>query len=256
MRPHVKGWYCRNLFPAFTPDLPAKFVWPERADVEGLRHYIDALLHGNKSEAVLIEKAAGVEDVEMFHLDRPDDTIIRVHIGRFVDLLLMRDHFDAPLWARMHFITDGKTLVPSTYLTALGALLGEDGQHIDPSKPWHTCTVKDLTKMGLKPSDVTSSMYRNRAQSKPWMDQAAVASTEPTAPPLAPKEIEVHRADYDRYADVVTKVCPENAPPYFTRRVISTRGRALWVATAVQIAGPWKVWTREPAELMALGLTI
>ncbi len=253
LRPWKKGWQCRNVFPALTPDLPWKFIWPERSDIAGLKKYIDALLLGNRSEAVMLETAGAVQDVEMYQLERPDSPIVRINANRFVDMMLLRDHFDVPLWGRVHFVTDGESIIPRTLIAALGQMLGEDGQHLDATKPWRHCTAKDLKAMGLKESDVTSSMYRDRVTTKPWMDTAVNATA---APDVAPREIEVHRRDHHGYFDLVTQVLPEGHAPYYTRRVIDANSRVLWVATSYQLDGPWKIWKRESAELMALGLSI
>ncbi len=244
--PFRTGWKCRNMFPALILDIPAVFVWPERSDRNGLQKYVDALLLGNRSDAVALEAAGAVQDIEMYHMERPGDVNIRVHARRFVDTLLLRDHFSVPLWGKLRFITDGATMVPSDFIAAMGAILGEEGRHLDPSKPWKLCTEKELHAMGINPSDVTSSMYQNRAPS--------VAS--PVVDGVPPREVEVHRIRHADYTDLMTRVIPDASQSYFARRIISRKGQQLWSATAYQIEGPWKIWKRESSELLALGLNI
>jgi hypothetical protein len=185
----------------------------------------------------------------MFHLDAPDNTKIQVNVHRFFDMMLLRDHFDVPLWGRVQFLTDGMSFVPRSFIAALGNLLGEEGKHLDPSKPWHICEESDLTKAGLKPEDITSSMYRGRYQASP-------EASAPAAPGVPPRELEVHRHVYVGYIDLLTQVIPDAGHAYYVRRILSRKGHQIWVANAYQLAGPWKVWQREPSELLALGLNI
>ncbi len=259
MRPKGSGWHAINAFPALSPDIPQKFLWNYRDDKEGLCRYIDVLLTGQRSEATTIEVSGAVSDTEMFHCDRPKDPVIRVAVRRFVDYLMLRDHFEVPLWGKVHFITDGWNVIPREFIAAIGQLLGEDGSFLDPTKPWKHCTEQDLAAMGLKTSDVTSSMNRKRfARPNATAEQvfAGADASAGDAPPAPPREIELSREIFDRYVDMLTQVIPEDEQHYFTRRIISVSGPILWCGTSYARSGPWRVWTRNTAELLALGLNL
>ncbi len=259
VRPKGDGWQPINAFPALSPDIPHKFIWNFREDKEGLCRYIDTLLTGQRSEASAIEMSGAVSDVEMFHSDRPKDTIIRVSVRRFIDYLRLRDHFDVPLWGKVHFITDGSNIIPREFIAAVGQMLGNDGNFLDPTKPWKHCTEQDLAAMGLKTSDITSSMNRKRfPRVNPTLENMTTNADEfdGEAPPAPPREIELYREVFDRYVDMLTQVVPEDNKPYFTRRIISVSGPILWCGTSYERSGPWRVWTRNTAELLALGLNL
>ncbi len=253
---HIKskgsGWFAKNVFPALAPDLPASFQWTVKEDREGLKVYIDALLAHRRTETIAIEEQGAVTDIEVFHYDRPNDTIIRVKVARFIDYMLLRDEFDIPLWGKVHFITDGNNVVPREFIASIGQLLGENGKFISPDRPWRHCTEKDLTAMGLTPNDVTSSMYADQYPGRAI--DPGVMDTE--GPDAEPREIEMSREVYDRHVDLTTRVEPVGERPYFARRIMTLRGVLLWSGTSYQLHGPWKVWTRETSQLLALGLDL
>ncbi len=267
-------WKATNVFPALAPDLPASFMWKARNDREGLKRYIDALLTERRSESIYFEKAGLVEDIQMFHLDRPDDQNVRVNVGRFIDFMTLRDEFKVPLWGKVHFITDGQNVVPIEFLAALGQLLDPaEKKFYDLTKDWWHCKENDLQKMGLKPEDIHSGMYQKRHA--PVMtemdDQGPVYDEEPAAEDasnygdepeelgdtpqaaVTARETEVERILEAKYADIVTLVQPDRGRRYFARRIMNYDGRMLWVGTSFTRTN-WKVWQRDTARLLALGL--
>jgi hypothetical protein len=248
-----------NVFPALSPDIPSKFVWAFADDKEGLKHYIDLILTGQRSEATMVEATGAITEQEMFHLDRPQDQVINVNIRRFVDYLLLRDRFSVPLWGKVKFITDQSNIIPREFIAAIAQILGEDGKFLDPNRPWKHCTEKDLEAMGLKPSDVTSSMNRGKFSShaaSPSIESTFVPPEETDVPAPPPQEVEMRRDAYRDYVDLLTQVRPEEGDPYFVRRIISLRGPILWAGSAYRPNGPWKVWQRDNAQLLALGLNL
>ncbi len=250
IKPKAPGWLATNVFPALAPDLPRSFVWTVKEDREGLKVYIDALLAHRRTETIAIEEQGAVTETEIFHYDRPNDPVIRVNVRRFIDCLLLRDEFSIPLWGKIHFITDGHRIIPREFIAAIGQLLNEDGKFIDPDRPWRHCAEKDLTAMGLTPNDITSSMYADQYRTN---EQEAA---EPEGPDAAPREIEMSREVYNRHVDLTTRVEPAGEKPYFARRIMTLRGALLWSGTSYQLHGPWKVWTRETSQLLALGLDL
>ncbi len=233
-------------------------MWNYRDDKEGLRQYIDALLTGQRSESAATESTGAVSDTELFHMDSPTDQVIRVSIRRLVDYLLLRDRFDIPLWGKVHFVTDGHNIVPREFIASIGQILGEEGKFLDPNKTWKHVSEKDLEAMGLKTADVTSSMNRKRFSNTPTatIDHAFADTEDGGAPPAPPREIEIRRDVFEHYINMLTQVVPEGEDPYFTRRIINMSGVILWCGTSYELAGPWRVWTRNTAELLAIGVNL
>lgn len=255
----ARGLKATNVFPALSPDVPRSFVWNYKDDRDGLRTYIDAILIGRRAEAAATEANGAVSEVELFHYDRPENTVIKVSIRRFVDFLMLRDQFDVPLWGKVHFITDGTNIIPREFVAALGQMLGDEGKFLNPNKPWRHCSEVDLKKMGLSPGEVTSGMYRRRASSSQpvGMSQPDYGIPEDSdAPPVAPRELEIWCRKKERYTDLMTKVIPDEGAAYHARRIINTEGIILWSGTAFAVSGPWRVWERRTAELLALGLDL
>lgn len=282
------AWWCTNGFPAFMTEVPHTFYWMARDDRDGLKTYIDALLLGQRSKSIEYEKNGLVEGIEMFTLDRPEETRIHVGIRRFIDTLTLRDNLELPLWGKITFITDGNRLVPTEYLAAISQLMDPETRKLfDVNRPWRGATVQDLASMGLRPEDVTSSMYRYRdaemteayggveaapemvaepvyeggtpeGDDPPTAHTVAVPSAAHTPDPSPQaREVEVRRNRYERHFEVVTIVEPprRRGRVYYVRRLATLReGRMIWVGTSFFADGPWKVWQRETATLLALGL--
>ncbi len=257
-----------NAFPALASNIPFTFTWTVRKDREGLKRYIDALVTDHRSESIYFEKVGMVDDIQFFHVDRPDDQKIRVKISRFVEFMALRDDFNVPLWGRLHFVTDGDSIVPAEFLASLGQMFDpSEKKFFDPTKEWRHCRENDLEKMGLKPEDVTSSMYRQRHA--PVMAEVGTeeqvpvyaddASDEPeelgdeASPQASVRETEVERVLEANYADMTTLVQPDRGRQYFARRIMTYEGRMLWVGTSFTRSS-WKVWQRDTARLLALGL--
>lgn len=244
-----------NVFPAITGDVPESFVWNSRTDVDGLHKYIDAVLLGKKSEALHYENIGMVSDIKIFQMDRPKDPTIRVISRRFTDFMLLRDHFNVPLWGRIHFITDGKRIVPREFLASIGAAIDPNKEFIDPSGDWQGLNDTKLKEMGLKPEDITSSMYRKDTPA-PIGVAAAVGNTDEIE--VEPREIEIDRIIGKDHVDLLTQVIPsDGSPPYFARRLFlfkQVSGHLLWEGTSYSPKGPWSVWFRNSAKMLALSI--
>lgn len=252
--PFEKGWKATSSVPALSPDLPWKFVWTAVEDKTGLQEYIDALLTGSRSRSSEFEEKGFVTSIETYHLDRPDDTRIKVNIRHLVDMLAMRDHISVPLWARLHFVTDGNKLIPRDYVAALAQLAPEHADLFDPKKPWDYASDKKLASMGLAPEDVTSSMNRPKHTAAPVSrPRAAAFGREQDA---APQEVRISLRHFTNYFELITQVRPEDAEPYLTKRIARPDGTLLWCGTSYELQGPWTVYVRNAAELLALGIEL
>lgn len=263
----VHGWKATNLFPALGWNIPSEFLWTVREDKEGMCAYIDAVLTGRQSEIIFFETKGLAVDIKTAEIDRPNDIKIRANITRFVDCLMLRDSFDVPLWGKIHFVTDGHNIVPVEFIAAIAQLLDPLAKkYTDPSREWWHCHESDLTKMGLTTADVTSSMYRSRyerAGVEVDSDDGNTAAmngveedSESIAPLVQPREIEISRRRFDRHFELVTLVKPERKGAYYARRLLTYRGAQLWVGTSFFPEGPWKVYHRDSATLLALGVTV
>ncbi len=90
--------------------------------------------------------------------------------------------------------------------------------------------------MGLSPEDVTTSLYHEETDT--GVDHA--------------REVELERIVNDRHIDLLTQVLPSNGKPYYARRIFLLQdGHCLWEGTAFNPGGPWKVWKRDSALLLA-----
>jgi hypothetical protein len=276
------AWKATSVFPALAEDLPASFLWTAREDREGLKKYIDALLTSRRSESIYFEKAGLVEEIEMPSIARPEDTKIRANVWRFVDFMTLRDACDIPLWGKVHFITDGHNVVPIEFLAAVMQLFDPEAKRFyNPKADWWHCRESDLERMGLRPEDITSGMYRQRyqqpsvdaegAEGEDVLGEDDVVDTETgsvdetptpqttratTRKPPSPvtREISVTTAKHAKHADVLTLAQPKNGPPYYVRRMITYQGQLLWAATSYHPDGPWNVSHRDAAMLLALGV--
>ncbi len=271
-------WVAANVFPMLAADVPVSFVWTTFADKDGLRQYIDALVMSRRSESIRFEHDGFAEDVEMPSIDRPNSSTIKVNVHRFMDFLALRDSFDVPLWGKVHFITDGQMVVPREYLGAVSQLFDSAmKKFIDPSsKAWHHCTERDLDKMGLRPEDIHTGMYRARYQNGAVDggadDAEATVGTDMVDTETGPvdetptpqthrvplqtgsvtREISINNQRHERYADVLTLVQPKKGPAYYARRLMTYGGRLLWAGSSYQQDGPWHVSHRDPALLLSL----
>jgi hypothetical protein len=237
-----------SVFKGLLPGLPIHFVWLPRDDRDGLKRYIDSLLLGRKTESTQIEQMGCITEVEYDLTPRSEDSDVQINAHRLVDFLALRDHFNVPLWGKVRFVTNGKHLVPYEYIAAMSKLAGPYGAVFDAAAPWKKATPKDLEAMGLKPEDVTSSMYRFG----PTSDTGETHAQEPAAPP---REEQISMTHFRRHFEILTQSFPEGQRTFFTRRLFLYSGKQLWVGTAFAETGPWKVWERATSELIALGLT-
>ncbi len=252
--PFGKGWKATSSVPALSPDLPWKFVWAVADDKEGLQDYIDALLNGSRSRSSEFEEKGFVTGIEIYHLDRPDDVRIRVNINHLVDMLAVRDHISVPLWAKLQFVTDGQKLVPRDYIAALARLAPEHADLFDPKRPWDYASDKKLADMGLKPEDVTSDMNRPKHTAAPLRRSRVTPSGREAG--AAPQEVRISLKQFNGYFELITQVRPEGEEPYLTKRIARPDGTLLWCGTSYDLQGPWTVYERNAAELLALGIEL
>lgn len=249
------AFQAMNLFPALTGDIPESFIWHSRSDVDGLHKYIDAVLLGKKSEALHYEKIGMVTDIKTFQIERPEDPLIKVSAKRFADFILLRDHFNVPLWGRVHFITDGHRVVPREFLASVGAAVDPAGDFIDMNGDWRGLTEEELKNMGLRTEDITSSMYRK--ESLPTNGIAAPVGNNDDIE-VAPLEREIDRQVSDEHVDLLTQVIPsDGSQVYYARRLFlfkKTNGQLLWEGTSFNPMGPWTVYFRNSAKMLALSI--
>lgn len=249
------------------PNLPKSFVW-NSSDKAGVRAYIDAL-YAETSFAAHAEHeglVTGIEHVDPAKVQVTD--IIPVNVHRLFDTLQLADTFNIPLWGRVRFVTNDKTLVPATFIEALVSAHPERFGHLDPTANWHAATDADLRKMNLRPDQVTSGMYRDRyvkpAQNRPQRtavrQPAPLHEPEPEAddstPTAPPRERTMRRRDKGEYADWLTETVPDEGPRWYTRRVYAHTGRILYIATSWQPHGPWTVWERDSSALLSMGIDL
>lgn len=242
------SWNCTSMMKSLPHDAPAKFTWTRRADVEGLKAYIDATLKGNASEALrcleqglVVDLQPGIELGEETHWVRADVLI---------DYLLLRGGIDLPAHGILRLYTNGKrqdreTFVTSDFLCALAPALAAN----DPARQY----PRDRSWL---------SVPRQKTGIPSWMS-AGEASTgmyaakpEATDAAVVEAEREVGRLVHSRYIEVVTHVQPPGAPAYFCRRLVTNEGKVIYAATAWKQDGPWKVYERDNSALMVLGLPL
>lgn len=269
--PYKVAWQAKHCFPAFSPDIPKRFLWTAKEDKIGLCHYIDSLLLGNRSKSREYEDKGFVSDVEMYHVERPEDPVITVNIRRLVDFLLLRDHFEVPIWGKVQFVTDGKNLVPRNFIAAIMQLDPDVAETLKEERPWHPATMKDFERQKLLPAHVTTSLYRRvrgsikAPKSEDRVTLPPTATTYSTAQlPVArpneeapaPQETRIALKKHEGYFDLLTQVRPDGEQAYYTRRIAKNDGSLLWCGTAYDLNGPWTVWTRDSAQLMAFGIDL
>ncbi len=252
--PFAKGWKATSSIPALSPDLPWKFVWTVVDDKPGLQEYIDALLNGSRSRSSEFEEKGFVTNIETYHLDRPDDVRIKVNIRHLVDMLVLRDHISVPLWAKLQFVTHGNKLIPRDYIAALAQLAPEHADLLDPKLPWDYASDKKLAAMGLKPEDVTSDMNRPKHTAAPMRRSSSIPTGREQGAP--PQEVRISLKHFNGYFELITQVRPEDDHPYLTRRIARPDGTLLWCGTSYELQGPWTVYARNAAELLALGIEL
>jgi len=259
---HIKGnrgWHCRNLMPAFFKDVYQSFVWNAFTDREGLEEYIDDLITGRRSKSVVPEANGIVTECKDYDWKivpqspntHKDPTVFEITVNRFVECMLLRDKMCLPLWGRLRFITDGKRLVPASFIGAMAPLLNKDGDHVDPGPNWKWADEGDLAAMGLQPDDVTSGLYRGQAA--PRSSYSTPSSDD--APDVEPQQIEVSRSVGRTHVDLVTLVRPVDGEPFYARRIfLFADSHLLWDGTSFHRNGPWKVWQRDSSRMLAEGI--
>jgi hypothetical protein len=259
---HINGSInCEHLVWWMFPLLPKHFLWHDTP--ARLTQYIDAWYGGDRRTTARFEKDGTATEVELPDQADPDiGERIRTNATRLFAALALQDKFDVPLWGSTNFITDGRYLVPTTYINQLLAADPERFKHLNPDAKWERATEKHLLAMKLKPEQVTSGMYRGRQpaaagagtpiSTAPSMETPAedAAQDEAQAPP---RERTIRRVDRVDYIEWVTEILPEGGNPYYCRRLY--HGRAmLYEATAWSPQGPWTVYHRDNTALLALGV--
>lgn len=243
-----KKWFVRNVFPMFSAEVPSSLVWTAFDDREGLQHYLDAVLRGQRSRALYFERNGLAIDLvyPVMDMEKAQETI-HLSFKRLIEILTLRDPIDVPVWGKMRFITDGRKLVPYEFITAVAEIVDPEGESLKPSPFWRFATGKDLDRMGLKPEDVTSGMYRQVPQS---------TEHAPLAPSVGAQESEVRRTVGRDHVDLLTRVRPPNGTPYFVRRIFRTcqGSPVLWAGSAFEENGPWHCYHRDSAGLLAEGI--
>jgi hypothetical protein len=264
------GYRCEHVVWWMFLGVPKRFKW--MGTVDTMRIYIDAWYVGDRKTTARYEQEGKVVDIEM-----PDDTDpqiakrIRVSAPRLVAALALQDEFDVPLWGTTAFITNGNYLVPCAFVNQLIALDPVKFGHLNPNDKWERATTTHLAKMGLKPGQVTSGMYRSMkpapaqrptsasseavaAAAAPAADydddQAEVAEEQPQSPP---RERTISRRDRIDYIEWLTEIEYEGQRPYFCRRLYRDQ-RAMYEATSFNMNGPWTVYLRDNNALLALGI--
>lgn len=247
--------------------VPKRFKWAGPLDT--LRIYIDAWYMGDRRVTSRYEKEGMVHDMEM-----PDETDpqvskrIRVSSGRLFAALALQDDFDVPLWGQTAFITNGNYLVPCAFINQLVAADPTRFGHLNGDDKWERATLTHLAKMGLKPHQVTSGLYRNikpAAVPAPVTASSVAAGNSVEAAPEAddapdnsaertpPRERTLLRRDRVDYIEWVTEIIPDDQPPYFCRRLYRDQ-QMLYEATSYNRSGPWTVYSRDNNALLALGI--
>ena len=243
---------ARLMTPALYTTVPRTFVWKPRSDVDGCKAYVDALLGGRTSVADYYEKNGYVTEVVM-----PDPQMevqkVRVNIKGFVDWLLMRGHIDIPLHHRVLFITDGAQFIPRDFIASIAPLLTAQGEENSLGSPdnWHRMTTEEEAKVGPESLSLGRN-YVEQSVAEPVAFDDQLSMPDEAAEPA---EIEVRRRRHEKHADMLTKVYPGGQRPYFARRLIDYRGHMLWVGSAWEERGPWRVTQRDTSRMLALGIS-
>ena len=260
IKPFKTGWkaICGLEFTAY--DFPRSFAWTDRADREGLRTYIDLITAGRKSEAMAIQERGLVKDLEY----DPEQLTgsIRINFERFIDLLAHRGHLDIPLKEKLVFVgAHGRQLVPAEFITVLSRYVDNPEWFGNPAD-WHWVSRAEMDE--LDPMAVSSSMYRGLPNMQDTPGEAAHQGALPLLPTRTatrvrravrpPREAEVHRRSFEKHFELVTVAQPDHGRPYFIRRLARFDGHLLWSGTSYQASGPWTEYSRDDAQLLAMGV--
>ncbi len=288
-------WRAKHRIWRMFAELPLEFTWTDTNEWDGLQAYIDAWYKGDLKLRGLFEERGLVTDIEF-----PDPNFLvnneptQVNAARFFDCLKLSDRINVPLWTKVRFVTDGHVLVPSTWVQALIEADPVGFAYLKGRGPWRVATGADLAKMGVKVSEVTSSMYskglpakRGQAPPKVLEDRLRLAKVDPVtaaltaaatppaeednlddaeegavesqpqqATPITTKEHLIRREQHDDgVIDLISQSIPVEGSPWFNRRILY-KGRCIYAANAWVPRGPWTVWQRDDATLMALEIRI
>lgn len=248
IRHHQYGWVARSLLMQFPLPVPRRFIWTKALDVDGLKAYIDAVLRGNETEAARFVERGLVVDITPG--EEPREEVYHVRADAFLDYLLLRGGIDLPAHGILRLYTrpGGRTMahnfVTSDFLCALAPLLerGDPARALPRDDQWVPVPrLKTGVPSWIPVEQASTGMYANGD---------ATASSEVDI------EREVRRQVEDDWVEVVTHVQPTEGRPYFARRVLNKRGTVVYAATAWHPHGPWKVYQRDNAALMLLGLAL
>lgn len=269
-----------NLFTELYPEHPSKFKWKKNGtqfDMAALQRFIDAIYTNNVAQLTADQEEGRAYDVE--YPSTPAPTLQRhyVRLPQLLSLLSLKGEVPLPLWGRVSFITDGKSLVPVEMLTHLASVAPHLFEAPLPNVRWRQIkTEGDLFRtLKLRPEQVTTAMYRDhgpiggsegpkplpadviaaRDQAEAHDTRAPLQAEDPeTVEPATPTaETPISRNEGNGYVELVTRV--ESRPtPHFARRVIA-RGRVIYSATSWSLDGPWHVWERNVSAMLGLGLT-
>lgn len=253
MMPIKAGWKVVNALQFSSYEIPRSFWWMSRDDKDGLRAYIDMVTGGRKSEAMAVEERGMVTHREM----DPEELSgsISIDFEKFIDLLAHRGSVDLPLKQKVVFTTNGHTLVPADFITILAKYAKDPSWFGDPAT-WRWASDADVERLAPGPVGPTSGMYRGRS----FMEDPNEASDDgvpqyESEEPECPQESEIRRSPYDRYFELVTVAAPQRGKPYYVRRLARYHGQLLWSGSSYGPNGPWTEYSRDNAQLLALGLT-
>lgn len=252
---------CTNTFSRLLYEIPAAFTWTRARDRDGLCAYIDLLCQGRTTEAEYFEQQGVVTDVE--EGERPDpDQVVVLRVEELLETLALRSEWRVPLALKLRFVVHSKerSILPAEFTTNLLQHTQVEGwSDLTDLKHAKVAREDDLrSRMGLRFGDLHTGANLDRAQwparvpgQAPEVDPAPWVDADDDDPSPVPQETEVSRVVSPTHVEVVTRVVQAGADPYFVRRVISEKGALLYEATSYQATGPWKVWTRDNAGLLA-----
>ena len=254
-RRHRSGWRALNILKLLTMDIPRGFLWMKLHDREGLKAYVDAVISNRGAHATLFEERGYVEQVEY---DPPmiGDTF-RLSAKALFGCLALRDAFDVPLFEKVTFVTDGQKLVPTEFIALLSECADNPEWFGNPDK-WRWATPEDLDRIsGGDPMKINSGMYRgkpNFMNSSVPLLPGVDADTGGEMPDTPPSETEIRRDAYEKHFELLTCVRSSRARTYFVRRLATYRGQVMLSASSFNPLGPWTVYARDSALLLANGV--
>jgi len=230
------GWYAANRLRHLAYGFPRSFVWKDKDDKEGLRSYVELIAAGRKTEAALIEGSGAVTEIEY----DPEQLTgcITVDADAFFSTLALTGYVKIPLVERVRFTLNGRAITAAEYLTILGEYSGKPDWFNPNGARW--ATPDEVEE--LQPH---SAMYTDER----------LGQAELPAPEEPPRETEISRTSYDRHFEMITLVEPSSGKPYFVRRVANLHGTVIWSGSAFSPKGPWKEYSRNSAQLIALGVS-